>query len=186
MVITTLLYLSNAVRKRNKLINICLETCIVLCAFSIFLLLLCIGTWMLGEVNCEITPDKPFSMYVWHYNENEIVKIADICGTGHENTNAFIHVRQEKNKSAEVILWLYENNFEKYAQYNVSVKFDSVTFNRTCTYKVNNDTLGVLYINNPYKVIKQMTKNETFDIALKNRNKVIDTFHYNSESLTNF
>lgn len=155
-------------------------------ALSAFVLILFFGTWLTNSTYSHIKPEKPFSIYVWHYNENELVKIADICGTGHENTNAFIHVRQEKNKSAEAILWLYENNFEKYAQYNVSVKFDSVTFNRTCTYKVNNDTLGVLYINNPYKVIKQMTKNETFNIVLKKHNKVIDTFHYNSESLTNF
>ena len=152
-------------------------------ALSAFVLILFFGTWLTNSTYSHIKPEKPFSMYVWHQNENELVKIADICGTGHENDNAFIHVRQEKNKAAEAIFWFRDRELKYNAHYNISVRFDSVVFDRKCRYVINNDSIGVLYIDKPKKIVQKMTENETFDVIFKQHHKIIDIFHFNSPRL---
>ena len=172
-------------KQRNKFIySLCAEARLTLYALSAFLLLLFFGTWFTEYDKTLLTPERPNTMYVWHNGKgNGLVRVADICGTGKEMDNAFIHVRQEKNKAAEVILWLYDRNFEPSNHYNVSIRFDSTTLDRKCRFVINNDGMGVLYINRPKNVLKQMTDHETFDITLKRRNKVIDTYHYQTPKL---
>ena len=172
-------------KQRNKFIySLCAEARLTLYALSAFLLLLFFGTWFTEHDKAQLMPVKPNTMYVWHNGKsNGLVRVADICGTGNEIDNGFIHVRQEKNKAAEVILWLYGKNFEPSNHYNVSVRFDSITLNRKCRFVINNDGMGVLYINRPKNVLKQMTENETFDVILKQHHKIIDIFHFNSPRL---
>lgn len=160
------------------------EARVFLYALSAFVLLLFFGTCLTDFGNEPVTPDIPNTIYMWHRNkDNGLLKIADICGTGHENDNAFIHVRQEKNKALEAIFWFRDKELKYNAHYNISIRFDSVVFDRKCRYVINNDSIGVLYIDKPKMIVQKMTENETFDVIFKQRHKIIDIFHFNSPRL---
>ena len=160
------------------------EARVFLYALSAFLLLLFFGTWFTEHDKTLLMPERPNTIYMWHRNkDNGLVKIADICGTGHENDNGFIHVRQEKNKALEAIFWLYDKELKYNAHYNISVRFDSVVLDRKCRYVINNDSIGVLYIDKPKMIVQKMTENETFDVIFKQHHKIIDIFHFNSPRL---